>query len=77
MLPLSEEIKSTFYVKPSEDKLSIEVMDSFELSNEFKQMVCLPYFKDVYKVFYIVTNSIGFKLTVRQACERNQQNLFS
>jgi hypothetical protein len=46
----SEEVKSGFYVKSSENSESIEIIENFEMTNDFKQLVCLPYFKDVYKV---------------------------
>jgi hypothetical protein len=48
------EIRSYFYVKPLEDNESIEIVENFEMSNEFKQFVCLPYFKDVFKVNFQV-----------------------
>ncbi len=44
------EAKSGFYMKSSEDSESIELVENFGMTNEFKQFVCLPYFKDVYKV---------------------------
>jgi len=43
---------SGFYVKPSENIESIEVVENFEMTNDFKQLVCLPYFKDLHKVYY-------------------------
>jgi len=52
MQPPNEEIKSAFYVKPSENKDSIELVENYEMSNEFKQLVCLPYFVDVFKVLF-------------------------
>ena len=46
----NEEIKSAFYVKPAEAGESIEIFENFEMTNDFKQLVCLPYFRDLYKV---------------------------
>ncbi|MDR3736444.1 MAG: hypothetical protein P4L10_13025 [Acidobacteriaceae bacterium] len=44
------EAKSDFYMKSTEDNSeTIEIMDNFEMTNEFKQHVCLPYFKDLHK----------------------------
>ncbi len=37
-------------MRSSENSESIELIENFEMTNEFKQLVCLPYFKDVYKV---------------------------
>ena len=57
--------RSGFYVKTSEDSKSFEIVENFELTNEYKQHVCLPYFKEVYKVHSItsrrilVSNQIG------------------
>ena len=45
----SQEMNSGFYVKSSEGSESIEIVEK-EMTNEFKQQVCLPYFKDLYKV---------------------------
>ena len=47
---VQQDAKSGFYVKSSESSESIEIIETFEMTNEFKQLVCLPYFKDVYKV---------------------------
>lgn len=49
----SEELKSRFYVKPGEDSQSIELVENFEMTNDFKQLVCLPFFKDLHKVSLI------------------------
>ncbi len=50
MQSTSSEARSGFYVKPSEDNESIELVENFEMTNDFKQHVCLPYFKDLHKV---------------------------
>lgn len=50
MKAANEEIKSGFYVKSTEDNESIEIIENFEMTNDFKQLVCLPYFKDLFKV---------------------------
>ncbi len=50
----SSEVKSGFYVKPTETNESIEVVENFEMTNEFKQLVCLPYFKDLHKVLFFL-----------------------
>ena len=50
MQVISEEVKSEFYVKSCKDGESIEIFENFEMTNEFKQLVCLPYFKDLCKV---------------------------
>lgn len=52
MISTSLAAKSSFYVKPSEDQKTVEVFDSFELTNEFKHEVCVPYFNDIYKVYF-------------------------
>lgn len=49
MKAANQEIKSGFYVKPDVENDSIEIFENFEMTNEFKQLVCLPYFKDLYK----------------------------
>ena len=51
----SSEAKSGFYVKPTESSESIEMVENFEMTNEFKQLVCLPYFKDLHKVRFFHT----------------------
>ena len=53
--PPIEELKSNFYTKSSTDDKNIELIENCEITNEFKQNVCLPYFKDLYKVkFFII-----------------------
>jgi hypothetical protein len=42
--------KGEFYVKAGADGEQIELIDTFESSDEFKRKVCLPYFKDIFKV---------------------------
>ena len=39
-----------FYLRANPEKSSIEIIDNIEMSNDFKQFVCLPYFQDLYKV---------------------------
>ncbi len=66
MNPLNEEVKSTFYLKLAADSQSIEVVDSYEMTNEYKQTICLPYFKDVFKVFLLSpTSAIGPQVPLR------------
>ena len=48
---MQPDAKSEFHVKSSESSESIEIVETFEMTNEFKQLVCLPYFKDIFKVF--------------------------
>ena len=45
----TSEMNSGFYVKSSEGSETIEIVEK-EMTNDFKQQVCLPYFKDLYKV---------------------------
>ena len=45
----SQETNGGYYVKSTEGSESIEIMEK-EMTSEFKQQVCLPYFKDLYKV---------------------------
>jgi len=45
-----ENVETNFYVKNSDDGSTIELVDNVEMTNDFKQNVCLPYFKDIYKV---------------------------
>ena len=40
-------------MKSSDTNESIEVVENFEMTNEFKQLVCLPYFKDLHKVSFM------------------------
>lgn len=40
----------SFHIKASTEEDKIFLQDNVELSNEFKQKVCLPYFKDLFKV---------------------------
>jgi hypothetical protein len=42
---------ATFYTKSSTDSKIIELVDNYDLTNDFKQLIYLPYFKDIYKVF--------------------------
>lgn len=46
----SAEANSDFYVKSGESAESIEFVENYEMTNDFKQLVCLPYFKDLHKV---------------------------
>ena len=39
-----------FYLKSSNKNESIELIENYEFTNEFKKEVCLPYFKEIYKV---------------------------
>lgn len=43
---------SDFYVKSSESADSIEFIENYEMTNDFKQLVCLPYFKNIHKVLF-------------------------
>ena len=45
-----EEIKSSFMVKSRESDKSIEVIDNFEMTKEFRDLVVIPYFKEKYEV---------------------------
>lgn len=49
------EATSDFYVRTSESAESIELVENYEMTNEFKQQVCLPYFKDIHKVVLSLT----------------------
>lgn len=49
MQPL-DNFSATFYAI-SNDK-TIELVDNYHLTNEFKQLVCLPYFKDIFRVLF-------------------------
>jgi len=44
---------SNFYFKKSTDSDAIELIEGTEFTNDFKQNVCIPYFRDIYKVFII------------------------
>ena len=48
-----KEKNALFYIKASPEKDSIEIIDNIEMTNDFKQYVCFPYFQDIYKVFLI------------------------
>lgn len=51
---LEKNANSEFYVKPTDNNESIEMIDNFEMTNEFKQKVCIPYFGEIHKVsFYL------------------------
>jgi hypothetical protein len=50
------EANSDFYVKSSEAEESIEFVENYEMTNDFKQLVCLPYFKDLHKVLSLLTD---------------------
>lgn len=50
-MEVKTEANSDFYVKSSEADDSIEFVENYEMTNEFKQQICLPYFKDLHKVF--------------------------
>ncbi len=67
MNPLNEEVKSTFYLKPSVDKQSLEVVDSYEMTNDYKQSVCLPYFKEVHKVSPSCREPLIYRISSRVA----------
>jgi len=45
----SKEI-SNFYLISSSEEESIELVENLEFTNEFKKDVCVPYFKDIFKV---------------------------
>lgn len=47
------EANSDFYLKSSEAADSIEFVENYEMTNEFKQQICLPYFKDLHKVLFL------------------------
>ena len=42
--------KNSFAFKTRLDSNKVEMIMNFELTNDFKQNVCMPYFKDIYKV---------------------------
>lgn len=46
----TEGVKGNFYTRLEANCKSIEIVENCELTNDFKQNVCLPYFKDAYKV---------------------------
>jgi len=56
------EANSDFYVKGSEEGEKIEFVENYEMTNDFKQLVCLPYFKELHKVLSF-SNKIGYVLT--------------
>ena len=62
MLTPDINVGRTFFTKPSEDSKTIEVVDSGDLTNDFKQLVCLPYFKDIFKVQQ--KNILGFEFEI-------------
>jgi len=47
----TKEHDAVFYIKASPEKENIEIIDNIEMSNEFKQYVCIPYFQDIFSVF--------------------------
>jgi hypothetical protein len=63
MQKANEEIKSGFYVKPGENSESMEIVENFEMTNDFKELVCLPYFKDLFKV-KMNNKYLGFSIKV-------------
>ena len=67
----TSEVKSKFYVKSTEPTESIEVVESYEMSNDFKQNICLPYFKDLHKVGLSIY-CIGYEATFRLPRERSK-----
>ena len=40
----------SFHIKANTEEDIIFLQDNVEMPNEFKQNVCLPYFKDLFKV---------------------------
>lgn len=49
-----EEIKSCFTMILNPDRLSIEILDNFEMKKEYKELVCIPYFAEKYKVLMAI-----------------------
>jgi len=47
----TNEHDAVFYIKASPEKDNIEIIDNIEMSNEFKQYICIPYFQDIFKVY--------------------------
>ena len=58
-----EEIKSDFYIKPTEDTESIEFVDSYTIEDEFRKLVCVPYFTDLHSVR--IHRDVGNVLKIR------------
>jgi len=42
--------QNAFTLKTKLDTDKVEMLMSLELTNDFKQNICMPYFKDIYKV---------------------------
>ena len=46
----TNEIRSTFMVKPAPDGKFLELIENFEITNDFKDHVIVPYLKQKYRV---------------------------
>jgi len=51
MTESSDKIKSSFMMKPTADGKSIEIIENFEITNEYKNLVVIPYFKQKFRVW--------------------------
>jgi len=45
-----DKIQGNFYTKLEANSNNIVIIENCKITNEFTQNVCLPYFKDLYKV---------------------------
>ena len=52
-MKLFEEIKSGFVIKSCGSTDSIELVESFEITEEFFKCVCTPYFTDLHNVLLL------------------------
>lgn len=50
MAESSDKIRSSFMMKPTADGKSIEVIENFEMTSEYKDLVVVPYFKQKFRV---------------------------
>ncbi|MDR3548705.1 MAG: hypothetical protein P4M11_10660 [Candidatus Pacebacteria bacterium] len=50
MKPSVDDIKSSFIIHSSEGDKSLEVIENFEMTAEFKQLVGIPYLKEKFYV---------------------------
>lgn len=50
MTQTSDKIRSSFVMKPTADGKSIEVIENFEMTNDYKDLVVVPYFKQKFRV---------------------------
>jgi len=51
---IKKESEGDIVFSPDQDEKKIQIHDFIDLNNDFKQNVCLPYFKHLFRVILII-----------------------